>query len=559
MTGYVKAEDRERRKATSQQAAADAQILKARAAEAFTFNPQTNVLVITLDMLQGTLVEKLFTTEPELFRHFDGFTIFSRSFSSYPFTTYSKPTIISGREAQGTGLTLLETEQDSFATDLLSKGYSVTGIDFFQTKITVNDKTINRLGTKEFIHDHLEKPDYYYNYGFALTAAIARVFGYWPKNPFVDELMDMMVLEKIAGNATMKALISQINVQPDKQPHALFFWNAIPHFPVRYTRDGQLKNMAPNEKTITEEAAYIITDISSLLQAMKDKGIYDSTLIIFMSDHGHSYLATEEHTKAIVGFEDGFTGAGNYLAASVYNTVFFIKPPYAAGPPELTRDRAWSGDARAIINFYTDNFQNMDPRELLRRIRQAYPAPLILYVNDTSKNPQVSDDFHQYVRAESLEGLRKSFAEKTIDAMPPKDPQKPLAIDETMYVDSVIIEPQGAWLKGHQSEIGIKFNAIDESAGYVLHFDLKPLNDKTGQRFEVIANGHPCGEFAIMQRGALDINIPPGVVKSEGKLYLQFFAPDAVSPKELGLFDYPEALSVYIYSLMFSPADTTEE
>jgi hypothetical protein len=209
--------------------------------QAATFSSSKNVIVIGIDMLQGTVAEKTFQKYPEFLEKFDGFTVFTRAFSSFPMTTYSRPTIISGKEYSTNNndyeINTQNAIADSFLTDMQSAGVVVNGLGvYLYEKI----RSMERTNSVE--------PWMLYRWMFA--AAGARLTGYYITDyaTFIRNVPSVLspgfnqsVWTKFGSRNDHEALINNISVDEEREnaiPKCLFFWDYTLHDPILFTRQG---------------------------------------------------------------------------------------------------------------------------------------------------------------------------------------------------------------------------------------------------------------------------------------------------------------------------------
>ena len=67
------------------------------AAGEMSYGKGKNIVFILADMLQGSTIEQFFSLNAENARPFEGFTVFTRATSPFPFTNYSLPALLSGK------------------------------------------------------------------------------------------------------------------------------------------------------------------------------------------------------------------------------------------------------------------------------------------------------------------------------------------------------------------------------------------------------------------------------------------------------------------------------
>jgi len=317
-------------------------------------------------MLQGTMAERVITKYPHLTESFDGFTVFSRAFSSFPFTAFSRQSIDSGYLYISESTDLFDhldaTFENSFFRDLMDSGFYVN---------TIGNEYGNEI--PGIINKMPERP--WTVYGTVASASIARLTGYWMPNPFAPNVWDgnLNMLEDSLN--TLKLFVDNVS-GGDSGDKLIYIWNISLHAPLSFDRQGKLipdvNVVEATEQDFIDEVYYVFLQVIRLFEAMKYHDVYNNSLIIILSDHGyaHGSIAWEQdHVMYHQDFPDGAINFGNFRPATAYNASILIKPPNAQGKAIITHNPAWNGDLRAIINFYLNDFSNINPLDVVADIR----------------------------------------------------------------------------------------------------------------------------------------------------------------------------------------------
>ncbi|MCL2420453.1 MAG: hypothetical protein FWD03_01225 [Defluviitaleaceae bacterium] len=383
-------------------------------ADATTFSTGRNVVVIVTDMFQGTIADHMFEQYPHLLDDFDGFTLFTRAFTSFPFTRFSREMIQSGSlyavddfdkgdpQSINTGENTLAALHNSFMSDMAQAGARVNGFN-----ISLQD---------EFpAVTHFNPPmEPLRLYGYALAASAARLTGYWTPNPFGGHALDLVMADSVSSINAHNVLVENFNVSGDGDK-LLYFWDYTLHTPVVFGRDGTIRpEPAEGDDAIAlvDEMYFGINQLTRLFDTMKQHGVYDNSLIIIVSDHGHGFGARDP--LYLRNFTAGANSNGNFLGIFRYNTVLFVKPPYDRGTATISHDPAWSGDVRALIDFYFNNFYadaGDSPEDVMRDIRAQNPNVGILFGRSELTMPDMwnSTAHHEIVTVRSLYDIPAAF------------------------------------------------------------------------------------------------------------------------------------------------------
>jgi len=395
------------------------------------FSSYQNVVVIVMDMLQGTAAEQALLENPEYLDIFGGFTVFTRGFTSFPFTNFSMQAIKSGNEysseEEGISAHRIAANDDSFMMDYKNTGgrVEVLGIPIG----AIPSVGIPSVGSLNY-EDHPWE-----TYITALRAAIARITGYWPSGFMVSgaekEIVQDESISYLMGRFGEPLITYQLNsldlhrrfieqfAVGDDEPKLLFIWNATLHAPIIFHRDGEFNLYAYDDQDFSqwsfiEETLFGFAQLQELFELMKINNVYDNSLIIVTSDHGH-HTGEYYHIVNFEDFVDGHKHNGNVRPASFYNIPLFIKPPYAQGEAVISHNDVWNGDVRSIIRHYMENFENDSPIDAISYIRSQKPYVSVMFV-PLSKSENMADVgdstvLHQQVLVSSLFELPAAFAE----------------------------------------------------------------------------------------------------------------------------------------------------
>ncbi|MDL2232642.1 LTA synthase family protein [Ruminococcaceae bacterium OttesenSCG-928-L11] len=373
------------------------------------FSTDKNILIIGVDSFQGTLVERTFDQNPYLLDYFDGFTFFSRAFSSFPYTNYSRSAILSGKEYSTTDLdymaNIINAYNDSFITDMQQNG------------IMVNGYGVDLIGVAPSVNNFIEsKVDPKYMYGYALAASVARVAGYWPSNPFFGEVDTLILNSKLESVKAHEILLDNFHVEASAEK-CLFFWDYTLHAPVVLSQNGEVvkqEERKNDEQALIDEITFECKQVNALFEKMKQNNVYDNTLIIILSDHGQHHGAA--YRDSIGGdFVDGNKKNGNYVKIGTYNPAILIKPPFSTGAVEISQNDLWNGDLRAILNNYILDFTDISPIELAMDARKKNPVVKVMFAESGSNENEYlySSIYHQTVEVTSLYDIPEVFAQKS--------------------------------------------------------------------------------------------------------------------------------------------------
>ncbi len=269
------------------------------AASLSRFSHRQNVLHVLMDAFQTSVFLELVVDE-ELEDDFDGFTVFQDNIAVAAYTHLSIPAIFSGETYDGTETPAQfhrrALREGGFHHRLFEEGFAVhliPKIPMYGTGYTMYAKT----------------PDHY---GFSRTARIQKQvlllydLGLFRSSPhFMRRVIHNdgnwrltgAVGEPVQGlnihqRAFFSEYIAQMQVVLD-EPVYNFIHLMPPHDPFVTLPDGSPAGrvLPRNRENYKIEARYILQLFVTLLERMRELGIYDNTLIVLHADHGYGPLA----------------------------------------------------------------------------------------------------------------------------------------------------------------------------------------------------------------------------------------------------------------------------
>jgi hypothetical protein len=312
--------------------------------ESTRLSAERNVLVISLDGLQGHIVANLLREESDIAREFKDFTIYENALSQSPATVASMVGELFGvRDYKALGNSLDEVKEELvnrgladqipllYAEDAYQRGYPF-GDD---VQLGKNDVTAT-ADSVEFLRYALARVATRY----AVNSASEKVF---------TALVDLLVEEgsdKLAGrmrnhvgpdwDKQLAADIHQFDSFTrdlsisDKPLSYRYLHFAFTHFPVDFDEqctyrsdDRRWFDANQNEPGLQNETRCALSKMGKFLQALRNLEVYDQSLVVFKSDHGHftSYFADEPYNLEI--------NKHNLMGYSRYRPLLMIKPARA--------------------------------------------------------------------------------------------------------------------------------------------------------------------------------------------------------------------------------------
>ena len=302
---------------------------------AMQFSSDTNIVHIVMDGFQSNIFAAIMadTSERDFRKELPGFTFFNQHLGTYPYTQLTMPAMLSGK------LFYNDIPVEEFIEASI-KGPTITNSAFdagYELDIVAPAplKDVYAMGQHNHAYGtttsgHVTKDDV-----IAIDAAkladlaLFRAVPHFAKAlVYRDELWVFQAraqrraylhLQYFSDLAFLEDLASEMNVGRDVPVYKLIHV-MLSHRPIvgnsRCEFDGRKQE---TRAAVTVHAQCGLLRVFGVLQRMKELGIYDSSLIVMMADHG-AWVPLEEFP------EDGYVSA---MTAAMALPMLAIKPPGA--------------------------------------------------------------------------------------------------------------------------------------------------------------------------------------------------------------------------------------
>ena len=267
--------------------------------ENFRYSPKRNVLVFILDSMPGNRSYEFVSSDPEIAGRFAGFTAYTNNIGMADCTKYGLPGLMTGRYFEPGVSSLAEYPMSIFGEDSFIMPYVRGGAEVFFTNDLLpygyaNGPIAKRLPVKgEQKHGWsallLRSRDVPYLSLFDVV--VFRVAPYCAKAPFLyskirhDPMMGRdesafwyeHVMFPILGRAPLSGSATTLGV----------FHSRGSHPPLVFDPDGKAyPQPRVDPDSVPELISTPIRHLSRLMDVLRERGLYDSSLIVVTSDHG---------------------------------------------------------------------------------------------------------------------------------------------------------------------------------------------------------------------------------------------------------------------------------
>ena len=310
-----------------------------------TFSSRRNTLIVLMDSFQGDLFAELLDEDRDLAQRFDGFVYYPNITAVAPITLGALPAIYSGRIYTGGPLREFykDVYRDTIFSDARKAGYSTVlyGHYYFGcpaescVKLQVLLKGLDRpiLASYVGLLDYgllrispTSLHDLIYRDGLALSKQ--------PPTTKTHTIDSLRGLKTITGRSRVG----------DEAPTFKFLHLMNTHFPLNIDEGCKLAPQRPRTRSNFKVQARCSLDAFLRHVAFLERSsIYDSALIILMSDHGSS-LSEPSQPRVLDGKIKLYSGRH-----ARFLPLFLVKPPGRRGPLKISQAPASLIDLRATI------------------------------------------------------------------------------------------------------------------------------------------------------------------------------------------------------------------
>lgn len=267
--------------------------------ENFRYSPKRNVLVFILDSMPGNMSYDFVSSDPEIAKTFAGFTAFTNNVGMADCTKYGLPGLMTGRYfepgvSSAADYPMSIFGEESFIVPYVKKGAEVFFVNDLLPYGYANGPITKRLPVKgkqkhgwvALLLRSKEVP-----YLSIFDTVVFRLSPYCAKAPFLyskirhDPMMGRdesvfwyeHVMFPILGRAPLSESATTLGV----------FHSRGAHPPLLFDPDGRAY-LRPrvDPGMIGELVSTPLRHLSKLLEKLRERGLYDSSLIVVVADHG---------------------------------------------------------------------------------------------------------------------------------------------------------------------------------------------------------------------------------------------------------------------------------
>lgn len=311
----------------------------------FEFDKNKNVVVLLLDTFQSDYFEKIVKDYPGEVEFLDGFTFYRNALASYPTTAPNIPAIFTGVRYENE-MDFRDFVEDAYA----DKGWlSDIGYDFSLVGISrVLPGAVDALASlRGDVGYKIESVAKLVDYGFFKSFPIfLKDVIYGEGDWFLSEKLNENYPRGYHGKDArfLDLFEKKAKINPELNGKFLFFHFATPHPPWRVNENLQHDPSLQGAAGYERQGRGGLTIARRVLSKMKSLGIYDSSEIVIMSDHGTASI------PALMGEHDlDFEGVPSSVKSSSLALLLHKKPLEASKGIRIDDSPVYNKDLACIL------------------------------------------------------------------------------------------------------------------------------------------------------------------------------------------------------------------
>ena len=274
------------------------------------FSGQKNIIFFVLDAIDVKVADDVLKANPDWNEVLTGFIAFTNNVGMYSHTSYGVPGILTGqysssrRMSSTYGSTAIGT--NSFLLSYANAGHPVyslqSGLGCGWSTET-NSTSVNTSQASSTEMRHGDRVDAFHQRMEAQMAWNLDELCSFRAMPFFEKAKCLTRFRTLwdhgmALTPPESVLFAALRKAPVKTdiPCTLHFYHSKGgHIPFVRDRDGNAWKGPDNLNGYFEQSWYALSETVAFLQNLKNKGIYDNSLIVLLADHGLTY----EHFKDV--------------------------------------------------------------------------------------------------------------------------------------------------------------------------------------------------------------------------------------------------------------------
>jgi len=380
------------------------------------FSEKENVIVILLDELQSDIFYELLNENPVIKKVFSGFTYYPDTVGGYGYTLPSIPLMLTGQyynNSKPFGEYINRAYSDSSITKhLIDLDYRV---DLYPKFVDYNYLKSTKIA------DNLIRKGEFYNDQIAQQGSNLISLALFKISPqiFRKHLYNNYIFHRSSNKKKKKTSLNHIDFMYQdvdfvkqieskskivyKKPAFKFFHLRGAHVPWVYTADGNIieeHKLTGSRKNYKDHVLHTLKLTSDILKKFYEIGIYDSSHIYILSDHGtgRSYGTRVNPDSRYNNINNTENSIIPHIIKARAIPLFMKKEPYSKGELEISNKPISTSEFSQILikdlKLY-DNNSKYNPRN--RNSRRF----LYYFTNPITKKGYLPSMFEFYINGDS--------------------------------------------------------------------------------------------------------------------------------------------------------------
>jgi hypothetical protein len=325
----------------------------------YDFSPQKNVIVLVLDSFPGDIFQEIIEEAPYYRDFFDGFTYYRNALSGYPVTKPSVALILTGHFYDNSipFQEYLKTvfSEKSLPKILMDNRYQVDLVG--ATEFLYADRTIASSVTD--VRQHLERNTGFPEALFLLDISLFRHLPHFLKKCIYNNqawFLSNKSLGRMLGTNSphskddsiefIRAFAKKARLGTEKSTFKYIHLMAT-HTPVRMDERLKYIELSSTRANYKRQAKGGLELANIILKTLKEKRIYDNTMVVILADHGFGEKIQMDNGDEAASDDVGL----QYEVKGHALPLFLVKPFNSTGEMKILNTPVSLGDvAKTIIS-----------------------------------------------------------------------------------------------------------------------------------------------------------------------------------------------------------------
>lgn len=531
------------------------------AVSTYNFSPEQNVIVLVLDTFQSDVFQEIIEEDPTHTENFKGFTFFPDNIGGYP-KTYPALVLALMEKYYKNAQPLVEFIKEVYPQDSLPRILKQHGFDISLpvSLPSACDTTLCANYREKNNHDIVP----------LLGLSIFYDLPFFGKEIFYKQYPDFFKpLFKQLGIKDNVDFMQDINTLAQKNNTSKafkFFHLRGAHQPYTLNENLEYEQMPHTRLSYVRQSKASLKIAEQFLLYLKEKGLYDSSMIIILGDHGAGIPPAK---KAPASDDAPKFEYINDTLKNLANPLLLIKKPFADGDFSSSTVEASLGDVPQTILSTLDIRNNLGGYNLLDpssvptnrdRYFRFYSWQGVItggpIMHELLINGPISDmnSWQPTFRTYSYSGEGSYFP-------PPIKLNVPITFNNTSNTNNYLgggwgePEKTNVWSIDYKASLLLPLVELSDSSEYKISIKGTPFiaSSLKQQHISIFANDKLVKETSMNAPGVITFNVKKELI-TDGNLYLTLAFPDAHSPAEFQLNPDVRLLSFALQEILVESA-----